>query len=214
MTSLSCLLGCLLFEPWPDYYEAAILWGSPVHTQRLALVVWQMGFSWDSDPCWQPGSTPRHVRDDASGWFQPPAVRPFQTLSLPSSNMWRRQNDVPLPVWFFFFFFLLFLLSRGATAAYGSSQARGSNQSYSCRPTPQQQQPRIQATSATYTTAHGNARSLTHWVRPGIEPTTSWFSVGFVSAMPRWELPIASLYYISISLSMPHSVMSAWSWPG
>ena len=31
-----------------------------------------------------------------------------------------------------------------------------------------------------YTTAHSNTRSLTHWVRPGIEPTTSWFLVRFI----------------------------------
>ena len=37
------------------------------------------------------------------------------------------------------------------------------------------QQLRIRAASATYTTVHSNARSLTHWVSPGIEPTTSWF---------------------------------------
>ena len=43
--------------------------------------------------------------------------------------------------------------------------------------------------SATYTTAHGNAGSLTHWARPGIEPATSWFLVRFVSAVPQWELP-------------------------
>ena len=34
----------------------------------------------------------------------------------------------------------------------------------------------------TYTTAHGNAGSLTYWVRPRKKPATSWFSVGFVSA--------------------------------
>ena len=28
----------------------------------------------------------------------------------------------------------------------------------------------IQATFATYTTAHSNNESLTHWARPGIEP--------------------------------------------
>ena len=33
----------------------------------------------------------------------------------------------------------------------------------------------------TYTTAHCIARSLTHWVRPGIKPATSWFLVGFVN---------------------------------
>ena len=35
-----------------------------------------------------------------------------------------------------------------------------------------------------YTTAHGNARSLTHWMRPGIEPASSWIPVRFVSAEP------------------------------
>ena len=35
--------------------------------------------------------------------------------------------------------------------------------------------------SATYTTAHGNAESLTHWVRPGIKPTSSWPLAGFVN---------------------------------
>ena len=35
-----------------------------------------------------------------------------------------------------------------------------------------------QAASATYTTAHGNAGSLTHWTRPGIKPTSLWILVG------------------------------------
>ena len=43
-------------------------------------------------------------------------------------------------------------------------------------------------TSATYTTVHSNTQSLTHWARPGIEPATSWFLVGFISAVPWWEL--------------------------
>ena len=38
---------------------------------------------------------------------------------------------------------------------------QGSNQSYSCWPTPQPQHCRIQAVSSSYTTAHGNTRSLT-----------------------------------------------------
>ena len=46
---------------------------------------------------------------------------------------------------------------------------------------PEPQQCGIRATSVTYTTAHGNARSLTHWARPWIEPATSWFLVRFVS---------------------------------
>ena len=58
---------------------------------------------------------------------------------------------------FFYFYFLVF---RAAPEAYGS------NWSYSSRPTPQPQQCRIWAVSATYTTAHGNAGYLIHWVRP------------------------------------------------
>ena len=62
-----------------------------------------------------------------------------------------------------------------------------SNWSYSCQPTPEPQQCQIQAVSLTYTTAHGNARSLTRWARPGIEPAASWFLVGFVSPAPQRE---------------------------
>ena len=39
-----------------------------------------------------------------------------------------------------------------------------------------------------YITAHGNAGSLTHCARPGMAPASSWTLVGFVSAVPRWEL--------------------------
>ena len=89
----------------------------------------------------------------------------------------------------FFFFFLSFYLLRAAPTAYGGSQDRGSNPSCSHRPTPEPQQRGIWAASVTYTTAHGNARSLTHWPRPGIEPTTSWFLDKLITAEPRRELP-------------------------
>ena len=56
-----------------------------------------------------------------------------------------------------------------------------SNRSRSCRPTPQPQQRQIQVTSVNYTTAHGNAVSLTHRARPGIKPESSWVLVGFVN---------------------------------
>ena len=47
--------------------------------------------------------------------------------------------------------------------------------------------------SGTYTTTHGNAGSLIHWARPGIEPKTSWFLIGFVSTVPWRALPILAL---------------------
>ena len=53
----------------------------------------------------------------------------------------------------------------------------GSNQSCSRWPTPWPQQGRIWAASATYTTTH--AGSLTHWVRPGMEPASSGMPVRF-----------------------------------
>ena len=77
-------------------------------------------------------------------------------------------------------FCFVFLLFRATPVAYGGSQA---NWRYSHWPTPKPQQGQIQAASVTYTTAHSNAGSLTHWLRPGIEPATSW-----VSAVPWWEL--------------------------
>ena len=77
------------------------------------------------------------------------------------------------------FFFLSFSLFRAAPAAYGGSQAP--NQSRSHRPTPQPQQHGIQAMTATFSTAHGNASSLTHWARPGMEPASSWMPVRFIN---------------------------------
>ena len=41
-----------------------------------------------------------------------------------------------------------------------------------------------------YATAHSNARSLTHWARPGIKPAISWLLVRFVSTAAQWELLI------------------------
>ena len=59
----------------------------------------------------------------------------------------------------------IYLFFRAAPEAHGGSQDRGQIDpriGVSCQPTPQAQQHQIQATFATYTTAHHNARSLTH----------------------------------------------------
>ena len=53
---------------------------------------------------------------------------------------------------------------------------------------PQPQQLGIQAVSVTYTTAHSNARSLTHWGGPGNESSSSWMPVRFVTSEPEEEL--------------------------
>ena len=59
----------------------------------------------------------------------------------------------------------------------------------------------------TYTTAHSNAGSSNHWVRPGIEPATLWFLVGFVSTMPRRELLYIYNFCIFLYWSFDHYVM-------
>ena len=86
-------------------------------------------------------------------------------------------------LWFLFFFFFL-----GPHPQHMEFPRLGLNQSYSCWLTPQPQQRRIPAMSVTYTIAHGNSGSLTHWERPEIEPAASWFLVRFISAAPQWEL--------------------------
>ena len=87
----------------------------------------------------------------------------------------------------------LFCLFRATPEAYGGSQARGW---IGATAMPQPQQCGIRATSVIYTTAHGNAGSLTHWVRPGIEPTSSWILVCFITIEPQWELPNFYLFFL------------------
>ena len=74
--------------------------------------------------------------------------------------------------------------------AYGNSQARGPIRTaaaglhHSCSNTRSKQ-----------TEAHGNACSLTHWARPGIEPAASWILVRFMSAEPQLELPLFTIFF-------------------
>ena len=60
------------------------------------------------------------------------------------------------------FFFFFFVFSRATPSAYGGSQARGLIGAVVAKPAPEPQLRRIRAASATHTTAHGNAGSLTH----------------------------------------------------
>ena len=76
---------------------------------------------------------------------------------------------------------------------------------------PKPQQGQIWATSATCTTASSNARSLTHWARPGIKPTSSWILVGFISPVPWRELQRPFLIPTSSQLpSAQNNFLCAW----
>ena len=73
---------------------------------------------------------------------------------------------------FIIFKIIIFVFLGPHPTAYGGSQASGL----------------IGAVADGLHHSHSNAGSLTHGARPGIEPSTSWFLVGFVSTVPRWEL--------------------------
>ena len=85
-------------------------------------------------------------------------------------------------------------LFRTTLAAYGSSQARGQIRaaaevysSATASPDPSH------VFDLTYATARGNARSLTHWVRPEIEPTFSWILVRFLTPWATMGTPFYTL---------------------
>ena len=69
-------------------------------------------------------------------------------------------------------FLCIYCLFRATPTGYGGSQAGG----------------QIGAVATGLLHSHSNARSLTHRMRPGIEPASSWMLVRFVSAEPRQEL--------------------------
>ena len=91
-------------------------------------------------------------------------------------------------VFLFVSFGLFFPL--GHTHSMWSFPGYGSNQSCSLwpEPQPQLQQRQIWARSMTYTTAHTNTKTLTHWARPEIKPATSRILVRFISTELQQKL--------------------------
>ena len=88
---------------------------------------------------------------------------------------------------FFFFLLLVFCLFRATPTARGGSQARGPIGAVATRlHQSQMSDPRWLCNPH-----HGSqqAGSLTHWARPEIEPTTSWFPVRFVSYCTTMRTP-------------------------
>ena len=62
----------------------------------------------------------------------------------------------------------------------------------------------IWAASAAYTTACGNAGSLTHWLRPGSNLHPHWHSAGFLTHRATKETP-------DVIFFIPHSMIIEWS---
>ena len=119
-------------------------------------------------------------------------VRPGTHILMDSSRVLNllshSRNSYPLVLHsgfsiFWFCLFVCLFVFRATPAAYGASQARGL-----IGATAAGLQHRIWAATVAYTTAHSNARSLTHWLRPGIKLATSSFLVRSFSTAPHREL--------------------------
>ena len=59
--------------------------------------------------------------------------------------------------------------------------------------------------SSTYTAAHSNARSLTSWTRPGIEPVSSWILVRFITTEPWQKLLFLFVHIYQTGIVSPLS---------
>ena len=99
----------------------------------------------------------------------------------------------------FFFFFFAFLVH---TCWIWKFPGYGFNQSCSRWPTPQPQECHIWATSMTYDAAHGNTGSLTHWMRPGINPMCSWILGGFTTCSAKTGSPSWSIFAVLIIITL------------
>ena len=75
---------------------------------------------------------------------------------------------------------------------------------------PEPQQLRIWAMSATYTTAHGNDGSVTYWGRPGIEPETSCFLVGFYFSISVHATPEIFFFFLLSLLNLSSTLLPAF----
>ena len=76
---------------------------------------------------------------------------------------------------------------------------------------PEPQQRLFWSSSVTYTTAHGNTWSLTHWARPRIEPVSSWMLVEFVN---HWAmmgtLPSQRNNFRTLQFGPKMTLLPAW----
>ena len=98
-----------------------------------------------------------------------------------SINIWRRYLS-------FFFLFYFFSFKKFKFSGLWL------NQSCSCWPMPQPQQHRIRVASVTYIAARGMPDPLTHWVRSGIKPASSFKLVGFLIRRATVGTPEEDIY--------------------
>ena len=86
--------------------------------------------------------------------------------------------------------------------AYGSSSSQARGHIRAAAASLCHSHSNARSTSATYTTAHSHTGSLTHWVRAGIEPSSSWTPVWLVTTENNGCFPIYQYIFI------PHQYIS------
>ena len=131
-------------------------------------------------------------------WARPGIKPTYSWILVKFVNCWAMKGT-PLRGFFLLLFLFFLFFFRTTLAAYGGSQARGLNG----------------ATAAGLNYSHSNARSKPccnlHWssqqclTRPGIEPTSSWFLVGFVFTAPWQELPPLRFFNHKLMLNFSRS---------
>ena len=113
----------------------------------------------------------------------------YRCLKRLFSFKWGRNWNTPtIYIWYIVIYCHVYCLFRATLVAYGGSHATGWIGAVAAGPchsrSNARSEPRLQSTPQLMATG-----SLTHWVRPGIKPASSWILVILISAELQRELP-------------------------
>ena len=117
--------------------------------------------------------------------FLPSFLPPFLPSFLPSLSPVCLSVFLSLSLSFFLFLCLLF---RAIPVAYRGSLARGRIGAIAA--SLYHSHSNTESEPCLWPTSRGNIRSMTRRAMSGIEPTSSWILLRFVSVVPQWELQV------------------------
>ena len=154
---------------------------SHTHTQRAKVVYYVF-----TDPALD--LIEINITQDILGFWVDPINSPYQYIKvLLTLNPTKESSPVGTVSQFFFFFL-------GPHLQHMEVPRLGTELELQLLTYPQPQQCWIRSVSSTYTTAHSNAGSLTHWARPGIKYVSPWILVGIVNCWATRETLSVSLF--------------------
>ena len=123
------------------------------------------------------------------------ALKFFSKLvpDFPQIQMWESSKQSILEIYIF-----IYLLFRAIPVANGNSQAKCPIGTAAVSLHHGQSNAISKPHFVIYTTAHGNAGSLTHWTSPGIKPKSSWilsFLLSLIGNSSFWIFLISSHFF-------------------